>query len=265
MSLSIEQLTRHPQLGVTYLAGRSGGSRPCCGPTRAAARAVAVARHGGPAAHRRLQLSRRWHRAGCVHPAASLLRAVRTDARRGAGAAPLTMEAAAAADALDFPVLQAAYEIPFVSVARAVAESNSHDISRRLHTLLRIYDMVRRSSAEESPGDGLIAQMADEIECYFSVLDLVSGLDPPASPAHGPRARASPGWSTACRASWALAGLQSHHGGRGRPPLFSRFVRAPTWPWSWLLDTTSSKPTWRCCNTWPRSPRSRWTEVWAAQ
>ena len=179
----------------------------------------------------------------------------------GLGAAPLTMEAAAAADALDFPVLQAAYEVPFVSVARAVAESNSHDISRRLHTLLRIYDMVRRNSAEESPGDGLIAQMADEIECDLSVLDLVSGrtlgLTSPwsTSACFARLVNSLPSVLGPCRPSVASRRTRC-------PPLFSRFVRAPTWPWSWLLDTTSSKPTWRCCNTWPRSPRSRWTEVW---
>ena len=135
MSLSIEQLTRHPQLGVTYLAGRSGGSR-----------AVLWAHT--------CELPEPWQWLGTgdllltdgysfpadgIEQAAFIQQLASSGLSglmlaEGLGAAPLTMEAAAAADALDFPVLQAAYEVPFISVARTVAESNSHDISRRLHT-----------------------------------------------------------------------------------------------------------------------------------
>ena len=176
MSLSIEELTRHPQLGVTYLAGRSGGSR-----------AVLWAHT--------CELPEPWQWLGAgdllltdgysfpadgVEQAAFIQQLASSGLSglmlaEGLRAAPLTTQAAAAADALDFPVLQAAYEIPFISVARTVAESNSHDISRRLHRLLRIYDLVRGRSAAASPEDGLVAQMADEIECDLSVLDLVSG------------------------------------------------------------------------------------------
>ena len=116
MSLSIEQLTRHPQLGVSYLAGRSGGSR-----------AVLWAHT--------CELPEPWQWLGTgdllltdgysfpadgIEQAAFIQQLASSGLSGlmladGLGAAPLTTAAAAAADALDFPVLQAAYEVPFIS------------------------------------------------------------------------------------------------------------------------------------------------------
>jgi purine catabolism regulator len=98
----------------------------------------------------------------------------------GLHAPPLTGEAAAAADALAFPVLQSAYEVPFVTVARTVADSNNKDTHGRLVRILRVYDVLRRFNQgrfdqAQSSGDSLLDLLSRESGADLQVLDAHSG------------------------------------------------------------------------------------------
>ena len=97
----------------------------------------------------------------------------------GMRAPDLTVEAIAEADALEFPVLQTAYSVPFVTLARAVADSNSHESGRRLHRVLRVYDLLRRSaSGAPEHRASLLDSIAAEVRCDLAVLDVGSGVFP---------------------------------------------------------------------------------------
>ena len=92
----------------------------------------------------------------------------------GMHAAPLTREAAAIADSLAFPVLETEYEVPFVAVARAVAERNSKASVTSLSKILGVYDRLHRS--DRAPGRrGLLAQLEMEAGAHLHVIDLTSG------------------------------------------------------------------------------------------
>lgn len=93
----------------------------------------------------------------------------------GMHAPPLTPEAAAAADAMAFPVLETAYAIPFVTVARTVADSNSQEASARLIKIIRLYDVLRRSHQANFRGNNLLDQLADEAGGGLHVVDVNTG------------------------------------------------------------------------------------------
>ncbi|WP_165354255.1 PucR family transcriptional regulator [Nocardioides glacieisoli] len=93
----------------------------------------------------------------------------------GLHAAPLTPEAAKAADDLAFPVLETAYAVPFVTVARTVAESNSEVASGRLVRILRVYDVLRRSSQASTHQNDLLDALGRECGADLHVLDVRQG------------------------------------------------------------------------------------------
>lgn len=105
----------------------------------------------------------------------------------GMHAAPLTREAIAAADALAFPVLETAYAVPFVTVARTVADSNSLEASARLGKVIRMYDVLRKAHRANFRGDALLDQLGREAAARLHVLDVRTGMSllptevPPAS------------------------------------------------------------------------------------
>ncbi len=66
------------------------------------------------------------------------------DLAEGWLAPPLTTEAATLADALDFPIIETAYEVPFAMISRAVAEATSR--SSQVSMILQMYECYRKSS-----------------------------------------------------------------------------------------------------------------------
>jgi purine catabolism regulator len=90
----------------------------------------------------------------------------------GMHAPPLTPEAVAAADALAFPVLETAYAVPFVTVARTVAESNSHEASVRLTKIIRMYDVLRRAHQANFRGNALLDNLGGEAGARLFVVDV---------------------------------------------------------------------------------------------
>lgn len=93
----------------------------------------------------------------------------------GFHAPPLTTEALAAADALAFPVLETAYAVPFVTVARTVADSNSEVASNRLVRILRVYDVLRRATQAGFKGDILLDTLGRECGSRLHVVDTERG------------------------------------------------------------------------------------------
>ncbi|WP_141015442.1 PucR family transcriptional regulator ligand-binding domain-containing protein [Nocardioides sambongensis] len=89
----------------------------------------------------------------------------------GQHAPQLTDLAVAFADSQSFPILETQYAVPFVTVARTVAEGNSEDSRRRLHVILSIYDILRRSLNGGRPSPGLLARIASEIHADLYVVD----------------------------------------------------------------------------------------------
>lgn len=93
----------------------------------------------------------------------------------GMHAPALTPEAVAAADALGFPVLETAYAVPFVTVARTVADSNSQEAHARLVKIIRLYDVLRRAHQANFRGDHLLDQLGSEAGVRLHVVDVHSG------------------------------------------------------------------------------------------
>jgi purine catabolism regulator len=93
----------------------------------------------------------------------------------GLHAAPLTPEAIIEADALEFPVLETAYSVPFVTVSRTVADSNTQKASASLGKILRVYDVVRRAHLAGSQSFTLLEELGGELGMRLHVLDIQSG------------------------------------------------------------------------------------------
>jgi purine catabolism regulator len=81
----------------------------------------------------------------------------------------------AAADALDFPVLLTAYEVPFVALAQAVAAGAAGALHARLAGTQRLYDVVRAAAQEGLDGAGLLARLGDVAGCRVDVVELPRG------------------------------------------------------------------------------------------
>lgn len=87
-------------------------------------------------------------------------------------AAELTKGAAAVADELGFPVLETAYEVPFVLVARAVAESGSRDA--QLTKILRVYEQYRRSAIQGLGEEATLDRLGTEVGARLRVVSIDS-------------------------------------------------------------------------------------------
>lgn len=113
----------------------------------------------------------------------------RLDERHVAGLAigirgpELQPEMLATAEARGFPLLSIPLEVPFLSIARMVADANQNNAQRRLLTHVRIFDTLRPGAHDGDPQE--IFQRLEEISGYdlylISVLGapLVSGFRRP--------------------------------------------------------------------------------------
>ena len=91
-------------------------------------------------------------------------------------AAPLTPEAITAADDLGFPVLLTARNVPFVTIARAVAEAQQTGANSRASQVLRLYDLLRRTHGRSSE-DELLHLVGRELRATLHVLELTAGRE----------------------------------------------------------------------------------------
>ncbi|MEP9362762.1 PucR family transcriptional regulator [Nocardioides sp. CN2-186] len=89
-------------------------------------------------------------------------------------APPLTTEAISAADSMGFPVLMTVRSVPFVTVARLVAEANSGRAHSRAARVLRLYDILRRTHQGAS-ADDLLERLGRELHAHLHVISLRTG------------------------------------------------------------------------------------------
>lgn len=92
----------------------------------------------------------------------------------GMHAPALSDEAVDAADALSFPVLETAYALPFVTVARAVADRNTQESGARIRKIIRIYDVLRQAHQASFRGGPLLDDLARETGTQLHVVDPIT-------------------------------------------------------------------------------------------
>lgn len=92
-------------------------------------------------------------------------------------APPISERMTAAADRLELPLLLTAYDVPFIALARAVAEANQYDERTRLVKMARIYETVRAAAAAGDGAAELLTKLGAELGCAFEVVDLLTGED----------------------------------------------------------------------------------------
>ncbi|MGO4435942.1 PucR family transcriptional regulator ligand-binding domain-containing protein, partial [Paenarthrobacter sp. RAF9] len=86
-------------------------------------------------------------------------------------APPLTAEFLAACEQLPLPLLNIPYPLPFIAIARSVAESSLLEESRRLRQTARVYDLLRTAGASEDHWQGLVLRLATELDSELFVVD----------------------------------------------------------------------------------------------
>jgi purine catabolism regulator len=169
--ITVEELIAEPQLGLTLIAGSDGR------------------RNGITWAHTS-DLPRLWEwvtggelmmtnglsippdAAGQVELAESLVRAGASALAIGAKmhAPQLTSEFLLACESLPLPVINVPYPLPFIAIARSVAESSLLEESRRLRQTARIYDLLRLVGSGNQ-WQGLLNGIAAELKSRIFVVD----------------------------------------------------------------------------------------------
>ncbi|HET7140807.1 MAG TPA: PucR family transcriptional regulator ligand-binding domain-containing protein [Arthrobacter sp.] len=85
-------------------------------------------------------------------------------------APPLLPEFFEACNALPLPVINVPYPLPFIAIARSVAEASLLEESRRLRQTARIYDLLRLAGAENQ-WQTLLNALAAELKSRLFVVD----------------------------------------------------------------------------------------------
>ncbi len=126
---------------------------------------------------------------------------------QGMSAPPLTRQMLAAADELGFPVLEVAYEVPYLAVTSVVIAANRERTQRQLLSYLRIFDTLRLATSLGLGAPQLFDRLREvsgyELHlCSASGRPLIRGVpgappgwEPPASSGAG-AAAAGAGWVT---------------------------------------------------------------------
>lgn len=83
-------------------------------------------------------------------------------------ASGLTPEAIEVSDALGFPILETAYEIPFVLLARAVAATSGRD--KQMAAIQRVYELYRQSTLDGVSGEEVLTRLGREVGARLRVL-----------------------------------------------------------------------------------------------
>lgn len=86
-------------------------------------------------------------------------------------APPISEIAKATADALEFPILETAHEIPFALVAQTVAE-HSATAGTAFVQILRIYETYRRYKSVSTNQDSLLDLLGRTTQAEFNLVDL---------------------------------------------------------------------------------------------
>ncbi|WP_413098290.1 PucR family transcriptional regulator [Streptomyces sp. Inha503] len=178
MSLTIQSLVEDPMLRTRIIAGHAGAERLVTWAHTCelgdpwnwlgSGDLLMTAGYGlPPGADAQAELIRNLARADIAGLAVA----------EGLVAPEVTAEAMAVADELAFPVLTTARNVPFVSVARFVADSNNSRSSMRLTQVLRLYDVLRRANLRRTASSTLLDELAGAIRGELHVIDTVRGRE----------------------------------------------------------------------------------------
>ncbi|MEZ0050135.1 purine catabolism regulator [Mycobacterium sp. MAA66] len=88
----------------------------------------------------------------------------------------LTQRFTRASERLHFPVLWIRYPMPFVAIARTIAEATLLEQSQRLMRTARIYDTLRRTTSAGIERSRIAEALTKELRCPVFVCDRVTGL-----------------------------------------------------------------------------------------
>ena len=86
-------------------------------------------------------------------------------------APPMCPEFLSACDRLAFPLLSVPFPLPFIAIARSVAESSMFEESQRLRQTARIYDLLRHNRTSASEWHELMVGVAANLEAQVFVVD----------------------------------------------------------------------------------------------
>ncbi|HEX6515619.1 MAG TPA: PucR family transcriptional regulator ligand-binding domain-containing protein [Nocardioidaceae bacterium] len=90
-------------------------------------------------------------------------------------APPLTEEMLAEAETQGLPLLLTRYEIPFIALARAVAEASAREDRRRMEQTAQVYELLGRSTARGLSLEDLLSSLEAVASCGLVVADPVTG------------------------------------------------------------------------------------------
>lgn len=93
---------------------------------------------------------------------------------QGMASPALQPQTAALAEKIAFPILETAYEVPFVALARVVAAGQS-ETQARLNQVLRVYDAYRTAVQNAVSGEPLLRHISVELGHALHVVDTRSG------------------------------------------------------------------------------------------
>lgn len=129
-------------------------------------------------------------------------------------APPLHKQMLAAADRHALPLLLTRREIPFIALARAVAEANAEAHLTRIGQTERVYEVVRRSSVDDLDLATLLRSLEAEVGCRLLVVDAANSRSlVPGEPLPDPVRRAvrkwTPGTHEEAPATFPLEGAEA--------------------------------------------------------
>ncbi|KRE80968.1 PucR family transcriptional regulator [Arthrobacter sp. Soil762] len=172
MAITVAELVAEPQLGLTLLAGSAGsGNRITWAHTSDLPRLWEWVTGG------ELMMTN-----GLSIPADAAGQVALAEALVDAGASALAIgekmhapelmpEFLAACEKLPLPLINVPYPLPFIAIARTVAESSLLEESRRLRQTARIYDLLRTAGASEDHIQSLLVGLAAELDAELFVVD----------------------------------------------------------------------------------------------
>ena len=172
MSITVAELLAEPQLGLSLLAGSAGlGNRVTWAHTSDLPRLWEWVTGGELMMTNGLSIPA--DPEGQVELAEALVNAGASALAIGEQmhAPELCPEFLEACDRLPLPVISIPYPLPFIAIARSVAESSLLEESRRLRQTARIYDLLRLAGPSEDNWLGLILGIEAELDASLFVID----------------------------------------------------------------------------------------------
>jgi purine catabolism regulator len=172
MAITVAELVAEPQLGLTLLAGADGrDNRITWAHTSDLPRLWEWVTGG------ELMMTN-----GLSIPADPAGQVALAEALMDSGASALAVgekmhapellpEFLEACNRLPLPLINIPYPLPFIAIARSVAESSLLEESRRLRQTARVYDLLRTVGASEDHWQSLVQRLATELDADLFVVD----------------------------------------------------------------------------------------------